>query len=833
MSSKKQVKSKINISGKTLVIVESPGKIKKIQDILGDSYIVAASIGHIIDLSSKKMSVDISNNFNPLYEPLSGKENIIRDLKKYANSVDNILLATDEDREGEMIAWTLASVLNLKDANRITFNSITHDEIINAVKNPRKIDINLVDAQKCRRILDRLVGFEISPILWKSIGQSLSAGRVQSVVVKIILDKEREIQQFIKDKITSDFKFESLFNKNIKAQLYQYKKPKNIIDNDVDDLINEDDNNIDDNVDTIKGYKTNITDYKKANDLMKLLIDSEYKVLNKGDRTQIKNPSPPFTTPTLQQEAARKLGFTIQRTMLAAQHLYEAGHITYMRTDSMNLSAEAIKNIGNYIKTTYGDEYHCQKNYQSKSKNTQEAHECVRPTHINITGLSSNAKINNDEIRLYNLIWKRVVASQMSPAKLNISKTQISISKTKDYYFQSEINSILFDGFLKVYNVKNIDNDNDKDNINNIVVNIPEIGDKLKLNELFCNQTYKNPPSRYNEATLVNKLDPKNLNIGRPSTYATIITKIQERGYVIKKDNNGILKDAITLSWNSNDKKIEEIKKAISIGKDNGRLCPTSLGLMVCDFLTQNFADIMDYKFTSNMECKLDDIAEGKTKMLDILKNFYFTDFHPIIDKLSQEKIKFIDKDRREIGVDDNGNMIIATIRKYGPVVLIEKNEKEINIAPLKEPLTIDTVTLADALAILSYPKKIGKIDNKMVKLYKGKFGFYAKYGDKTINLSKLTNEEDITIDKIKELIEDKKSYYLWEGKEGKTEYVLLDGQYGKYFRVTDKSKKTAKPLNIKFPEDTEIKDLTLDKVKLIIEEGKKNKFKKRFIKKT
>jgi DNA topoisomerase-1 len=852
-------KNKTDSTGKTLVIVESPGKIKKIQDILGDSYIVAASVGHIIDLAAKNMSVDISNNFTPSYETLNGKESVIRDLKRYAKSADKILLATDEDREGEMIAWSIAYVLDLKDANRITFNSITETEILNAVANPRKIDINLVDAQKSRRILDRIVGFEISPLLWKSIGQSLSAGRVQSVVVRIILDKEREIQKFLKEDISSDFKFKGLFNKNINAQLYQTKINNKLINNklinnkliknDENDNDNEnenendDDDNDDDNISDndekqsgtiIKLYKTNIKTEKSARELITKLVDSEYKITGKGDRVQIKNPSPPFTTSTLQQEASRKLGYSIQRTMIAAQHLYEAGHITYMRTDSINLSTEAIKNIGDYIKSTYGNNYHNEKHYKAKSKNTQEAHESIRPTHIENTGISQSGKVGNDETRLYNLIWKRAIASQMSSAKLNISSTQISISKTKEYYFQSEISSIIFDGFLKVYNVQNIEESNNlSDSNSDISIKIPEVNDKLKLNELNSTQSYKTPPSRYNEASLVNKLDPKNLNIGRPSTYASIITKIHDRGYVEKKDNIGISKDVLTLKWNSKEKEINEIKSQINIGKDSGKICPTAIGTLVCDFLVQYFPELMEYKFTSNMEEKLDNIAEGKLDMLKLLKEFYYTDFHPIIEILSKEKIKYVDKDMKEIGTDNENNKIFATIRRYGPVVFMQnQNGKEINIAPLKEPLTIDTVSLQDALQILSYPKVLGKIDNKITKLFKGKFGFYAKYGDKTVNLSKITDEKDITIDKIKELIQEKKSNYLWEGKDGKVEYILLDGQYGKYFKITDTSKKSNKPLNIKLPQNTEIKDLTLDKVKNIVEEGKKNKFKKTFKKK-
>jgi DNA topoisomerase-1 len=419
----------------------------------------------------------------------------------------------------------------------------------------------------------------------------------------------------------------------------------------------------------------------------------------------------------------------------------------------------------------------------------------------------------------------------MSSAKLSISKTQISISKLKEYYFESEISSIIFDGFLKVYNLQNIEED--KDNDNKITNVIPKLNEKLKLINLKVNQDYDKPPTRYNEASLVNKLDPKNLNIGRPSTYAAIITKIQERGYVDKKDNEGIKKTSINLEWNidnkdnKDNKKIEETEKEIFIGKDTNKLNPTAIGKLVTDFLVSYFPEIMDYKFTSNMEKNLDTIAEGKLKMIKLLGDFYNKDFHPIITKLKNEKIKYVDKEQKTIGTDENGNNIIVTIKRYGPVVLLEKDGKIINIAPIKNPLTLDTITKEDALKILSYPKSLGKIDDKEVKLYKGKYGLYAKYGDKSINLTGL-EENDITLDIIKEKSQEKKSKNLWEGKEGKTNYVILEGPYGKYINIKDMSKKPIKQLNIKLPSDIDIKTLTLDSVKKIIEDGKVNKYKYR-----
>ena len=830
-------------NGKILVIVESPGKIKKIQSILGDDYVVTASVGHIIDLASKTMSIDLENDFKPKYVALKGKGTVIRDLKKLAKSSSDILLATDEDREGEMIAWSLAYVLGIQNPKRISFNSITEHEIIKATKHPKQIDYNMVDAQKSRRMLDRIVGYEISPLLWKSIGQSLSAGRVQSVVVRIILDREKEIQDFLKAETKSEFKFKADFYKNIIAHLYQTKKPniKDVTflneliessDDEVDDKVKKDEEEVSGKLGKslpessyegtlIKGYKAFVNTEKSAKDLMGSIIQSEFKITGKGEKTQYKNPSPPFTTSTLQQEAARKLGFAIKRTMMAAQHLYEAGHITYMRTDSVNLSEEALKMIGKYIKDSFGIGYYNRRNYTTKSKNTQEAHESVRPTHIEVSGLNESGKIGSDETRLYTLIWKRSIASQMSSAKLNVATTQIAISKTKDYYFQSDISSIIFDGFLKVYNIQNLEEETEEQ----ISGKIPKLDEKLKLTKLDVNQDYQRPPPRYNEASLVNKLDPKNLNIGRPSTYAAIITKIQERGYVEKRENEGVKKTSIHMEWNSTDKEISRKTDDIYIGKDTGKLSPTAIGKVVTDFLVSYFQDIMDYKFTSNMETKLDSVAEGKLKMLNLMGDFYSKEFHPIIEKLNKEKIKYVDKDQRIVGQTEEGYNVIATVRRFGPVVMIDNNGKTINIAPLKAPNTIETVTLEDAIKILSYPKTLGKIDRKEVKLFKGKFGFYAKMGDKNINLSGL-EEDEITIEKITEKLTETKSKNLWEGKDGKVNYVILEGPFGKYINIKDGAKKTAKPMNIKLPADTEIKDLTLEKVKEIVEQGKINKFK-------
>jgi DNA topoisomerase-1 len=837
MSGKKSYKSYTKFvggSGKILVIVESPGKVKKIQDILGDDYIVTASVGHIIDLASDKMSVEINNNFTPNYQTLKGKEGVISDIKKLAAKTDDVLLATDEDREGEMIAWSLAYVLKLKDAKRITFNSITEQEILNAVAKPRKIDDNLVDAQKTRRILDRIVGYEISPILWKSIGQALSAGRVQSVVVKLILDREEEIEEFMKNKLKSYFiingKFLDKKDVDFMTNLYTTKKQSIKLDDDEEDKKEKDKE--DENVDNssgklLKGSKAIIEDRKKTQEILEKMVGAVFTIGGIGTKKSFRKPSPPFTTSTLQQEAARKLGFSIKRTMTAAQHLYEAGHITYMRTDSVSLSKEAMDKINKYVLSTFGKEYSNPTEYKGKSANTQEAHEAVRPTHIEVKKLEEKGKILSDEVRLYELIWKRSVASQMKPAIFNINTTQILISTLKDYYFTTQVSTVLFNGFLAVYNIKNVEEDGET-NDDTKSISLPEVGKIIKYKEIIGDELYSKPPTRYNEASLVNKLDPENLNIGRPSTYAAIIGKIQEKEYVVKQDHPGIEKDAVTLLLSN--KKIEEESKKILIGKDLNKLTPTNMGRIVTKYLVKYFPDIMDYKFTSDMEETLDKIAEGRNKWVKVLDDFY-KDFHKTVENLAKSEIKVLDENKRVLGKDKDGNNVVATTRKYGPVVYIENEKgKSLNMAPIKIPLTLDTITLKEALEVLAYPKILGKIDKKEIKLYKGKFGYYVKYGDDNISLAKLNieDESEITIDKIKELIEEKKKKYLWEGKEGKIIYLVLEGPYGRFINVTDKSKKTNKSLNVKLPEDVKIEELTMDKIKTLVEEGKKNKFKKR-----
>lgn len=882
MSTKAKAKTTIikkggDPKGKTLVIVESGGKIKKIQSILGSEYVVMASVGHIIDLDSKKMSVDIENNFEPQYINNPDKDKVIKELKAAAKKASDILLASDEDREGEMIAWSLASVLNIKDPKRIVFNSITKDELIKAIKNPRKIDNNMVDAQKSRRILDRIMGYELSPILWKSIGASLSAGRVQSVVVRLILDRENEINNFFQNDLTSYFKSDATFldKKGNSFQTFLFSTNKSD-DDDIDDddkkdntnnkkgkkdidaeEVNDDDEKQEEidkeaNGDIKKLYRAKITTESKMGEIIRAIMKSTFKLTGVKTKESLRYPSPPFTTSTLQQEAARKLGYTVKRTMNAAQKLYEAGFITYMRTDSINLSDEALASIGKFVVSEYGKEYHRKMNYKAKNKNTQEAHEAVRPTDVNVKGVSEEGKIGNDEIKLYNLIWKRAVASQMSPAKFNVNIAQINISQMKDYYFVSQTEEVLFSGFLAVYNITNTEKDDDNDgDANSGNIALPKVGSNLEIVNTKASQEYLKPPSRFNEASLINKLDPKNLNIGRPATYATIITKIQERNYVVKKDVEGISKESIQLFWEAGNKKINKSEKMVSIGKENNKLVPTELGRLVTDFLVKYFPKIMDYKFTAGMETQLDDIAEGKLIWHKMLDKFY-KDFHKIVVDVSAKKTEIIDDNARIIGKDpDTGNDIIATIKKFGAVVYInDPSKKKQAYAPIKEPLTIDNITVDDAKKLLSFPITLGKYKNKSVILTKGKFGLYLKFGEDNISLkdsditeeNALETELDDVIKYIDDILKKRESYKIWEEKEDKTIYTVLPGKvvsedkvYTPYIKVDNKSSKLNKPFNVKIPAEFINKDnsvkkeiLNLEKVKEIVSLGKTNRYKKK-----
>lgn len=796
---------------KILVIVESPGKIKKLQSILGDNYIVMASVGHLIDLDPKKLSVDIENNFEPTYQIISdskskiNKKNIVSDLKKAAKNASDVLLAADQDREGEMIAWSIATVLNLdiKKAKRIVFKSITKEEILNAVKNLTKIDMNLVDAQKARRILDRIIGFEISPILWKNIGTgSLSAGRVQSVVTRLLIDRENEIKNFLQDNNNQGyFDFKGEFENITNCDLIEFNKTKY--------------------------EKAKITGESNAKLLIKNLIKYKYKIDNIIEKDSFRQPSPPFTTSTLVQEAARKLGFTIKRTNYAAQKLYEAGHITYMRTDSVNLSKEALDNIKKFIEKKYGkdsNKYYRYINYSAQKKcNTQEAHEACRPTDVNVENINSS---ESDEIKLYNLIWKRTVASQMQPAKIKLTDLIIKTEEITNYGFKIQFNNLVFDGFLSIYGMISENQDEDI-NLDLKKINIPKIGTKLNLSNLISEQKYNKPPSRYNEASLINKLDPENLNIGRPATYGPIINTIIERKYVNIGDVEGIEKDSISICWDNKNNKIKEKINKIRLGKESNKLIPTSLGIVVTDFLIKNFNDIVDYKYTASMEVLLDDIAEGKKEWVKVLDTFY-KKFHPIVESLLKTKTTVISDSKKLLGIHpDTKDEIYISFAKYGDVLIMNGN-----YAPIKPPLTKENITINDAVKIFEYPKDLGKYDRKIVLLNRGKYGLYITIGTgkskETISLNNTElDEKNITLEKILDLIKEKSKKILKKITHNNITYNLLEGPYGKYFSINDLNKKKKTNISASTLSDKQIEDLTSENIEQIIKEIKSKSFKK------
>lgn len=812
--------------GYILFLIESPGKVEKLTHVLGPNYKVMATLGHIMDLDPTKMSIDFKHDFEPTYIELPDKAVVIDKIKKAAKKADEILFSADEDREGEMIAWSAAKILGIAKPKRVTYNSITKDEILKAVEHPRKLDEALVDAQKSRRILDRIVGYELSPLLLKILKiNHLSAGRVQSVVARLIVDREAEIKAFFEKETPAVFKFSGEFETKEKfdsvlyhAGVGEIKKEKD--KHDEDEMIEGDDVK-----DSKKGI-VKITKYEKAKELMDKFKKATFSIGTITEKMTSRSSAPPFTTSTLQQEASRKMGFDIKRTMSTAQRLYEEGFITYMRTDSTNLSKEALDNIGTYIDNTYGKEYRNTTQYAAKSKNTQEAHEAIRPTDVTVVDNLQGKKIGNDEIRLYSLIWKRAVASQMANAKIKHVIIQINISTTDKFVFVSEIETVVFSGFLKVYNVVNIEEDTE--NKTTVLSKLPKTGDSVNMVNIVGKQTYQKPPSRYNEASLVNKLDPKNLNIGRPATYGPIILKINERGYVKKGDVAGVEKKAITMTMNDS-RKLSESTDTIVIGKETGKIIPTQLGIRVTNFLVEKFSEIMDYQFTSHMEEKLDNIANGTLKWVAVMKEFY-DGFHPLVENVKVSEKDMVKKNSRVLGTHPiTKEEIIATIARFGPVVKMKKDKKFI-YAPINDPLTLDTITLDDAVKLLEYPKLVGQYEGKDILLKTNKGSYYLSYNKENINIG---DQTDITLDKAIEAIKERTAKFLWTGVEGKKIYKVLNGPYGIYVNMSG----VGKSANIKLPADVNIKELTIEKIKQLIDEGyakkKAYRSKKKSVKKT
>ena len=695
-----------------LVIVESPAKAKTIEKYLGKGYKVASSFGHISDLPSKNIGIDVEDNFKPKYEISTDKKSIVKNLRDLVKKSKTVWLASDEDREGEAIAWHLFRTLKLEEnsTKRIVFNEITKSAITNAINNPRTINYNLVDAQQARRILDRIVGYELSPVLWRKVKGGLSAGRVQSVAVRLLVEKEREIRNHVP---SSTFRVEAIFENTLKKEF------------------------------TAKLSKE-FNSKKDAENFLKSMVNSSFNVSEITKKPLIKSAPAPFTTSTLQQEASRKLSFPVGKTMSTAQRLYESGYITYMRTDSVNLSSLAIEQAKEKVISLFGNSYSNPKNYNTKSKGAQQAHEAVRPTNFS---MAPDSITDYDQKRLYTLILNRTLASQMTPAKLE--KTSIKISNsTNDEIFAANGQVIKFDGYLKLYQVSKDDSAKEEDGI------LPNVSDNevLNLNGLYSTQKFSRPPYRYSEASLVKKLEE--LGIGRPSTYAPTISTIQNRKYVEKGLTEAKLRKIIKLSLI--DDQIKEETLTEKFGSDKGKLIPTDIGMIVTDFLINHFKNIMDYNFTARVEQDFDKIAEGKKEWTEMMKNFY-NDFHPVVEDVQKNATR--ESGKRVLGTHpESGKEISVRLGKFGPMVQIGtvEDEEKPKFASLPPDLQIESVDLDQALLLFQLPREIGEIQGELVVANNGRYGPYIKFGKKFISIPTGKSPTSISLDEAKVLIEEK-----------------------------------------------------------------------------
>lgn len=769
-----------------LVIVESPAKAGRIQSFLGKDYIVKSSYGHIRDLQDKKLSVDIEHGFSPEYVVPSDKKKVVTELKKLAEKADTVWLASDADREGEAISWHLFETLGLKKENtkRIVFHEITKTAIQNAIKTPRDIDMNLVDAQQARRVLDRLVGFELSPILWRKIQPKLSAGRVQSVTLRLVVDREREIMGFKKEQF---YRTEAVFHPDgTKANV----KVNAVLD----------------------------TKFKGIDEARKFLEDSKGAnfVISSIDKKEgTKTPAAPFTTSTLQQEASRKLRFPVNVTMRVAQSLYERGLITYMRTDSTNLSGLAINTAKTFILDNFGEEYSKTRQYKTHSKGAQEAHEAIRPTYIENTSIEGTAQ----EQKLYNLIWKRTIASQMADAK--VERTDIKISSDKrSEKFALQASQVIFDGFLKVYMEGSDDQTDDEE----IVLPEMHTGDKMFPLGFKSDCKFTAPPSRYSEATLVKKMEE--IGIGRPSTYSpTITTLTTGRGYITKGDKEGEKIPVICLTMK--DDVICEVEKIETVGAEKGKLLPQEIGMIVTDYLVKNFHSILGYDFTANVEKDFDEIAQGELVWNKVIGEFY-TPFHKKVEEVLNDKE--YSRVSRELGNDPaDGEPIVAKFGQYGPY--IQKGEGENRqFAHLAPGQLIESITLEDAVKLFMLPRTVGKFNDIDIIATKGRFGPYLKYGDKNVSLPRgkdpLTVTLEECIDAINANSEKAAANTVISDFTG-SGIQVINGRYGPYLKQDGK--------NYKIPKDTDAQSLTEEACKEIIaaSEPTKKGTRRKFVKKS
>ena len=764
-----------------LVIVESPAKAKTIQKFLGDGFVVKSSFGHIRDLQDNKLSVDVDGGFRPEYVVPSDKKKVVAELKKAADAAQLVWLASDEDREGEAISWHLSETLGLDKARtrRIVFHEITKDAILNAVRNPRDIDMNLVDAQQARRVLDRLVGFELSPVLWRKIQRGLSAGRVQSVALRLVVDREKEIMNFIS---TPFYRVEGEF-------LSGPVKVKGVLD----------------------------TRFDSLDDARKFLEDNAnaaFSVSSVDKKPSVRHPAPPFTTSTLQQEASRKLHFPVSVTMRVAQSLYERGIITYMRTDSTNLSTLALGTAKEFISNAYGAEYSHLRQYKTKSKGAQEAHEAIRPTYIANTEIEGTAQ----EKKLYSLIWKRTVASQMEDASL--MNTQIKVSSDcRPEKFNIQAAEVLFDGFLKLYMESQ---DDEEENDENAIVPEMHVGDSLEAATISAECKFTQAPYRYSEATLVKKLEE--LGIGRPSTYApTITTLTTGRGYIVKGDKEGEKIPVVCLSMKGG--VITETAKTETVGAEKGRLLPQEIGMIVTDYLVKNFHSIVGYDFTANVEKDFDKIADGDLEWNNVISDFY-TPFHKKVEEvLSDKEYSHVSRD---LGHDADGQPIVAKFGQYGPY--IQKGEGENRqFAHLAPGQLIESISLEDAIKLFMLPRTVGQYNGIDVIATKGRFGPYLKYGDKNVSLPKGSDPLTVTLDTCIQAIEanaEKANANTVLADYTESGIQVINGRYGPYLKQNGS--------NYKIPKGTDVAALTEEKCKEIIEasEPTKRTSRRRFTKK-
>jgi len=758
-----------------LVIVESPAKAKTIEKFLGSDYKVLSSYGHIRDLKKKAFSIDVENGFQPTYEIPADKKKLVAELKAEAKKAQMVWLASDEDREGEAISWHLYEVLGLEPekTQRIVFHEITKTAILKAIEHPRSIDVNLVNAQQARRILDRIVGFELSPVLWKKVKPALSAGRVQSVAVRLIVEREREVHAFVSEpsyRVTAVFEVPAADGSKVevKAELSRRFKTK-----------------------------------EEAQAFLESCKEADFTIEDITTRPIKKSPAAPFTTSTLQQEAARKLGFTVAQTMMVAQRLYESGLITYMRTDSVNLSDLALNTSQQTILSLMGEKYVKRRQFATKTKGAQEAHEAIRPTYMENDSVNGNAQ----EQKLYDLIWKRTIASQMADAELEKTTATIAISHSNEKFIAAgEV--ITFDGFLRVYK-ESYDEDAEQEDESRLLPPL-NVGDALLRKEILATQRFTQCPPRYTEASLVRKLEE--LGIGRPSTYAPTISTVQQRGYVEKGNSEGVKRayDILTLKGN----KLTETTKTEMTGNEKSKLLPTDTGIVVNDFLMEYFPEIMDYNFTANVEKEFDEVAEGEKEWTTLMDTFY-KGFHPLVEKTLHSKTEH-KVGERMLGTDPvSGKPVSVKIGRFGPVIQIgsAEDEEKPRFAQLVKGQSLETITLEEALDAFKLPRTLGDWEGKKVTVGVGRFGPYVRYDKLFVSIPKGTDPMEITLEEAVQLIKDKQEAQekrIIKLFEDNPDIQVLNGRYGPYISYQKK--------NYKIPENVEPADLNLEACFKIIE---------------